>query len=265
MRSALSSSSSLMMVPLLLPALFYLNPTLIIVIIVRLANLNEHLTDINSKLDNHQASISSNMNTLKEDILRLHKIMDDEREKRDGISKVQEEEMQNLDKRLQEAIEKEQESRREAENELITKLKDKTDKIRCEFDKHIEDDESREVSTLRKYIEVDLPKLEDTLREGDLSKENMERELLGEANDEIKRLEEALNRERAQREETEEAMLRMMEDVVAKMQSEMAEERRNREATEESLLKLLEETCNKLNDAAREVTTVVTDDDNNYY
>jgi len=104
---------------------------------------------------------------------------------------------------------------------------------------------------LRRYLEVDIPKLYDSLRDEVGNREAMENRILKRANEEIGRLQDSIVAEKRAREETEEAMLRMMEDVVSKMQGEIAQERREREQTEETLLKLLEDTCNKLNQASQ--------------
>ncbi|EER15798.1 hypothetical protein Pmar_PMAR027316 [Perkinsus marinus ATCC 50983] len=116
--------------------------------------------------------MSNHINILKEDILRLDRTMDGEKDRRDvggdgsdgeydtkyhhfqGISKAQEKRLQDLDKRLREAIEEEQRSRRESENELVIKLKSMTDGMRHELDEELKDKEATEESALRTCIEV---------------------------------------------------------------------------------------------------------------
>merc|ERR550514_1505080 len=104
---------------------------------------------------------------------------------------------------------------------------------------------------LRRYLEVDIPKLYAALKEEVVNRETMEQRMMARAMEEVAHLQQAILAEKKAREDTEEAMLRMMEDVVAKMQGEIAQEKRERETTEETLFELLNETCNKLHVAAK--------------
>merc|ERR1719424_1571342 len=101
-------------------------------------------------------------------------------------------------------------------------------------------------SKLRRFLEVDIPKLYEGLKEEVENREQMEQRMLKKAMDEVTQLQGAILSEKKAREDTEEAILRMMEDVVSKMQGEIQTEKRERERTEEMLLMLLNDTCHNL-------------------
>merc|ERR1711972_18576 len=77
-------------------------------------------------------------------------------------------------------------------------------------------------ANLRRYLEVDIPKLYESLKEEVSNREAMEQRMLRKAMEEVAQLQGAVLAEKKAREDTEEAMLRMMEDVVLKMQGEIA-------------------------------------------
>jgi len=106
-------------------------------------------------------------------------------------------------------------------------------------------------ANLRRYLDVDIPKLYEALREEVAQRENMEQRMLKKAIEECAQLKTAISEEKKARIDTEEAMLRMMEDVVTKMQGEISSERRDRERTEEMLMNLLNETCDRLQNASQ--------------
>merc|ERR1711972_494534 len=102
------------------------------------------------------------------------------------------------------------------------------------------------MGNLRRYLEVDVPKLYESLRDESLHRDAMEQRMIKKTMEEVTHIQGQILVEKKAREDTEEAMLRMMEDVVAKMQHEIASERAERVKTEEMLMGLLNATCDKL-------------------
>merc|ERR1712217_664371 len=84
-------------------------------------------------------------------------------------------------------------------------------------------------NSLRRYLEIDVPRLYESLKEEVDNREAMEQRVLRRAMEEVTQLQAAILAEKKAREDTEEAMLKMMEDVVAKMQQEIKKERKERE------------------------------------
>ena len=70
-------------------------------------------------------------------------------------------------------------------------------------------------AALRRYVDVDIPKLYESLRDEAQSRESMEERIVRRASEEIQRLQQAIVTEKKAREDTEEALLRMMEEGLA--------------------------------------------------
>jgi len=160
------------------------------------------------------------------------------------------EEIARVDEALQASLAAEQEARRESEARVLQTFEAKTRGIREEMQAGGRLRMDNEAN-LRRYLEVDIPKLYESLKDEVENREVMEQRMLQKAMDEVTQLQAAVLSEKKAREDTEEAMLRMMEDIIAKMQSEIAQEREEREQAEEMLLNLLHDTLLKLEDCMR--------------
>eukprot|EP00913_Durusdinium_trenchii_P014541 g13641.t1 len=183
-------------------------------------------------------------------LIKFQRDFDEERLSREALTEARSKELSAADLRLQQALETEQQARRDAEAQVLRSFDERTAVLR----------EDGAEAALRRYVDVDIPKLYESLRDEAQSRETMEDRIVRRASDEINRLQEAILTEKKAREDTEEALLRMMEDRMIHDDSlrchgatvgEEFFERADRETTEETLLKLLEETCNKLNTASQ--------------
>lgn len=216
----------------------------------RFDQLSQKMHDVDLRLASSQDSAASKISQLKEQLSKFHRDFDDERVNREALQETKQKELSGIDVRLQQALEVEQQARRDSEAKVVRAFDEKTAALREEIAREGRSRMEAE-SALRRYVDVDIPKLYENLREESQSRETMEDRIVHRASDEIMRLQEAIIAEKKAREDTEEALLRMMEDTVGKMRAEIAQERQDRETTEETLLKLLEETCNKLNAASQ--------------
>jgi len=216
----------------------------------RFDQLGQRMYDVDLRLQTTQDSLTGDLAHLKEQLANFQRDFEEEKFNREAVSDAKSKELTAADLRLQQALDAEQQARREAEAKVLKSFEDRTNMLREEI---VREGRSRAEAeaALRRYVDVDIPKLYENLREEAQSRESMEDRIVRRASDEINRLQEAILTEKKAREDTEEALLRMMEDTVSKMRAEIAQERADRETTEETLLKLLEETCNKLGTASQ--------------
>mmetsp|Transcript_4132 Transcript_4132/g.7586 ORF Transcript_4132/g.7586 Transcript_4132/m.7586 type:complete len:253 (-) Transcript_4132:39-797(-) len=216
----------------------------------RFDQLSQRMYDVDLKLQQSQETLHSDLALLKDQLVKFQRDFDEERLGREAMTEARSKELGAADLRLQNALEAEQQARRDAEAKVLKTFDERTALLREEIAREGRSRAEAEAA-LRRYVDVDIPKLYESLREEAQSRETMEDRIVRRASEEISRLQEAILTEKKAREDTEEALLRMMEDTVAKMRAEIAQERADRETTEETLLKLLEETCNKLNAASQ--------------
>eukprot|EP00933_Yihiella_yeosuensis_P016713 TRINITY_DN14170_c2_g3_i1.p1 TRINITY_DN14170_c2_g3~~TRINITY_DN14170_c2_g3_i1.p1 ORF type:complete len:264 (+),score=80.06 TRINITY_DN14170_c2_g3_i1:109-900(+) len=207
--------------------------------------LQAKLTTLDERVSTCQDLSHKKFMALKEQLLKFQKDLDSERTLREASEQAKTEEVVSLDASLQANLRAEQEALRETETRVLSIFETKTNTLKEEMIRSGKLRMENEAN-LRRYLEVDIPKLYESLKEEVSNREAMEQRMLQKAMDEVTELQSAVLEEKKAREDTEEAMLRMMEDVVTKMQAEIANERRERERTEEMLLTLLNETCQKL-------------------
>jgi hypothetical protein len=211
----------------------------------RIDHLNLQMKSLDDKLATCQDASAKKFGILKEQIAVNEKDLDEERNNRERLAAGKTEAISIMDQRLQSALDSEQKARREAESRILTDFEERTNSVKMDIAREGQVRVGNE-SKLREYLEVDIPKLYETLKEEVIGREAMEQRMLTRAMDEVMHLQEAVLREKQAREDTEEAMMKMMEDIIAKVQAEMDQERQEREQTEETLLLLLDSTCNKL-------------------
>lgn len=211
----------------------------------RIDALQAKLKQLDERVASSQDISQKKFSTLKEQLIKFQRELDAERKTREGQAQGKQDEIGQLRLQLQSSLEAEQEVLRETENRILSLFESKTSSLKDDMIKSGRLRMDNEAN-LRRYLEVDIPKLYESLKEEVGNREAMEQRMLCKAMDEVTQLQSAILEEKKAREDTEEAMLRMMEDVVTKMQGEIAAERRERERTEEMLLNLLNETCQKL-------------------
>lgn len=175
----------------------------------------------------------------------FQKDLDEEAAMRAALAEEKGIQIMQLDARLQEAMEAEQESQRNSEEAILSVFAEETAALVSQIDTDSACRIEAEGS-LREYLETDIPNLYESLKEEVGKREEMEQRMLDIAMENVTRLQASILEEKKAREDTEEAMLRMMEDVVAKMQSEIEVEKKAREQSELMLLGLLDSTCDKL-------------------
>merc|ERR1712048_973026 len=168
-----------------------------------------------------------------------------EKAKREELAHSKTAEIAEFAQTLDAALKAEQNSLRSSEERILQVFESKRVAIRDDM-LSVGRTASNNEANLRRYLEDDVPKLYEMLREETKSREQMEKQMLSVAMSEVVELQGVIAAEKKAREDTEEVMLRMMEDAVAKMQTDIANERRERKHTETMLLNLLQETCTKL-------------------
>jgi len=210
----------------------------------RFDSLHVKMKHLDERLAAQQDASQKKFCVLKDHMLVFQDSIKEEQACREELAQRKEEEILRIDKNLQVILQKEQEERKKAEQVILRVFEDKTAYLKDEIShsgKVRMDNEAK----LRRFLEVDIPKLYEGLKEEVEAREAMEHRMLKKAMEEVTQLQGAVLAEKKAREDTEEAILRMMEDVVSKMQAEIRTERKERERVEEMLLALLNDTCNK--------------------
>lgn len=218
----------------------------------RYDHLQNKMKHLDERLSASQDASAKKFGVLKDHMLIFQQSLKAEQENRDAFQLRKEDEIVQIDVALQATLVAEQDARREAEQKIIRVFEEKNAYLKDEIlncGKSRLDSEAK----LRRFLEVDIPKLYEGLKEEVENREAMEHRMLKKAMDEVTQLQGAVLAEKKAREDTEEAIIRMMEDVVTKMNVEIQNERRERERAEQMLLTLLNDTCNKLQVASMPV------------
>jgi len=215
----------------------------------RYDHLQVKMKQLDERLSASQDASQKKFGVLKDHVFLFQETVKKEREIREQYIVSKEQEIVKVDQALQIKLQEEQDERRGAEDRIRRVFEDKTTYLKDEI-LHSGQMRNDNEAKLRRFLEVDIPKLYEGLKEEVDNREAMEQRMLKKAMDEVTQLQGAILAEKKAREDTEEAILRMMEDVVTKMQAEIQTERRERERTEEMLLTLLNDTCQNLQAAS---------------
>jgi len=207
--------------------------------------LQDRMKKLDERLTASQDASTKKFNVLKEGMAIFQDTLKSETAHRDALKESKDQETVRVDAALQEVLQSEQDARKVAEQRILKVFEEKSAHLKDEIG-HSGKERMDNEAKLRRFLEVDIPKLYEGLKEEVENRELMEHRMLKKAMDEVTKLQGAVLAEKKAREETEEAILAMMEDVVSKMQGEIQTERRERERTEEMLLALLNDTCQNL-------------------
>jgi len=211
----------------------------------RFEQLQGKIKSLDDRLSAWQNIGAKKYNVVKGQFCVFEDAMKLEKAKREEVARGNTEEIAAFAQTLDAALKGEQNSLRSAEERILQVFESKRVAIRDDM-LSIGRTAGNNEANLRRYLEDDVPRLYEMLREETKSREQMEKQMLSVAMAEVAELQGVIAAEKQKREDTEEVMLRMMEDAVAKMQTDIANERRERKHTEEMLLNLLQETCTKL-------------------
>lgn len=212
----------------------------------RFDHLQEKIKNLDDRLSMWQNIGSKKFSLVKELILVFQRELEVERAKRVDAERVKTEQVAELDRSLRKALLAEQQGLRTSEARLMDQFERKLHTLQDDVSR-VSTAGSDNTHNLRRYLEVDVPKLFGHLQEETTARESMERQMLAKAMEEVGELREEIAAEQRARQETEEVMLRMMEEVVVRVEHELSSERKDRKATETQMLKLLVDTCTKLN------------------
>mmetsp|Transcript_2868 Transcript_2868/g.8107 ORF Transcript_2868/g.8107 Transcript_2868/m.8107 type:complete len:290 (-) Transcript_2868:69-938(-) len=215
---------------------------------VRYEHLQGKLRALDDRVGASQDATHKKFVVLKDQIVQFQRELSSEQMLRDSMVIEKEEEIKNIAESLRASLSAEQEERRASERRILQIFEKKTQAVKEEVN-DLGNTRVNNEANLRRYLEVDIPKLYENLKEEVDSREAMEQRMLARAMEEVTGLQAAILAEKKAREDSEEAMLRMMEDVVAKMQAEIAAETKERQKMEEMLLGLLHETCTRMQSA----------------
>jgi len=215
----------------------------------RFERLQSKIKGLEDRLSAAQNIGSKKFGEVKEMIMTFQDEIEREHAKREEDFRAKDAEIRKFDKALKSSLEREQVSLRQIETRTLNHFEHKVGNFRDEMNRGFRNSTTN-TGNLRRYLEVDVPKLYAALREETSARESMEKQMLARAMDEVQELQTSIVEEKKARQETEEVLLRMMEDAVEKMQSEIAAERRERKATEQQMAQLLRDTCLKLKNSS---------------
>lgn len=216
----------------------------------RFEHLQIRLRNMDESMSASEAYGAKKFNVVKDHLIKFQGELVDEFQ---TGNKFAEEEIQKVgaaQKDLEDTLEDERKCRTEMEARVLSDFEAKTRALKFDIDNEGSGKHNSHFK-LRRYLEQDVPKLYEGLKEEQQNREAMEHRMLEKAMEEVDHLHGVVVAEKKAREDTEEAMLRMMEDVVAKMHAEVNMEREERSRTQQMLVALLDETCRKLQIASQ--------------
>jgi len=216
----------------------------------RFEHLHGKIGSLDDRLSAWQNMGAKKFNVVKDQLVVFRDELGAETLKRQELGRTKTNEISSFEKELQTALKAEQAQLRNAEQRVLSIFESKRTAIRDEMLRTTRS-AGDNAGNLRRYLEEDVPKLYEMLKEETRSRDAMEKQMMGTAMEEVTELQQIIAAEKKKREDTEEVMLRMMEDAVSKMQGEIAAERRERKSTEQMLTALLQETCSKLRVASK--------------
>merc|ERR1712224_719411 len=173
---------------------------------------------LDERLAASQDAATKKFNVLKDQMFIFQDALKEERVFREELEVSKEKEIVKVDAALQATLQAEQEALRATSEKILKVFEDKTACLKDEISSSSKVRTENE-ARLRRFLEVDIPKLYEGLKEEVENREIMEQRMLKKAMDEVTQLRGAILAEKKAREDTEEAIIRMMEDVVSKMQA----------------------------------------------
>lgn len=211
--------------------------------------LHEKISATDERLDDINEQTRKKFDIVKENILKIQKLIQDERNKGEIYAKTKENCVKVLESKISERFDQESEIREEIERKFMGLIEDKFNSLKIEISK-----ESRNryqcIENLKTYLENDFPKLQGLLKIEQSDRENNDTALNDKIQEETGKLKNTVVEDKKTREETEEAILEMLRIMITKMKGDIENERKDREVTEDTFLSILEETCNKMNQAS---------------
>merc|ERR1740129_291465 len=130
---------------------------------VRFDHLSVKMQDVDARLQSSQDAVQRECGQLKEQLSKFQRDFDEERLNREGLQDAKSKELSAIDVRLQQQLELEQHARRESEAKVLRSFDEKTATLREEIAREVRTRQEAEAA-LRRYVDVDIPKLEESLR-----------------------------------------------------------------------------------------------------
>jgi len=165
-------------------------------------HLQGKMKHLDERLSASQDASLKKFGVLKDHMLIYQEVVKEEREHREKYCQNKEEEIAKVDVALQALLVSEQEARKVAEQKIRRVFEDKTTYLKDEI-LHSGKERNDNEAKLRRFLEVDIPKLYEGLREEVENREQMEQRMLKRAMDEVTQLQGAILAEKKAREDTE--------------------------------------------------------------
>lgn len=205
---------------------------------------------LEQKMNESQDDVVKEFNQTKKDIAALIQSIEEDRQQFDAAYEARTQYLSNLEFKLMQKFNDEQENRKNMEARLFNQIDNCTNTLKNELMKE-EQNRNESISNFKTYLESEVPKIVNNMKIEQEDRELADTNLNSIIEGEFNKLTEMLEAEKNSRQETEEAFLDMLRSIINKIKVEIETEKKNREATEENLLSLLEETCKKLDMVAK--------------
>eukprot|EP00921_Rhytidocystis_pertsovi_P013541 GHVQ01021924.1.p1 GENE.GHVQ01021924.1~~GHVQ01021924.1.p1 ORF type:complete len:628 (-),score=153.38 GHVQ01021924.1:708-2591(-) len=213
-------------------------------------SLRKKLGVLEHNFDDMKAQQETLYSGLRKQISDLFESMDREANERTRYQLLKNKQLDDLAARVSETVESQQEQYTSWQQKCKTEFEDKTKALREELLKeHMNLVDTQ--ALIQQYCNVEIPKLNENLRQESQERSQMEERILKEASTHISGVSEMLQKEQKDRESQSQSMLHLIEQVVSKTQAQLQKERDDREATESTLFQLLEDTISKLDAATQ--------------
>eukprot|EP00922_Rhytidocystis_sp_ex-Travisia-forbesii_P040319 GHVS01060002.1.p1 GENE.GHVS01060002.1~~GHVS01060002.1.p1 ORF type:complete len:269 (-),score=49.79 GHVS01060002.1:247-1053(-) len=207
-------------------------------------SLHQKIGSLDHRIEDSKKEQDMKVTELRKQMASLCENAQCEAESRKKYLQSQNKEIEEMNARLTQTIERQYNKQQESEGRCLEEFESKTNALRDELLKEHMDLVDTQ-SLIQQYCNVEIPKLHDMLRS-----ETRERAEMEESCDCVgSHVAELLEREKKDREAQSQSMLHLIEQVVSKTQGLLHKEREERIATEGTLFQLLEDTISKLDQA----------------
>ncbi|CAD8119604.1 unnamed protein product [Paramecium sonneborni] len=215
----------------------------------RLEQAEQRIQQAEDAFNEFQEQIFTKLNGLRDQLGKLQKQVEDDRQAKEQAIDAKNRDVLALTKKFENAIENEQQGKKEGEAKILRLTEDKSALLRTEVQKETAQRVDA-IEGIHQGLQNDLPKIQEAIREEANERDESDQNVMKSITDELVKLSNLINVEKRNRDESEQSIFEMLKDIVNRVKVELDQEKRSREQSEEHLLSLLEDTCNKLSIAA---------------
>lgn len=211
----------------------------------RVQHLAQKLQQVEEEVRQVSSSSAGTQQALREQLRKVESELKESQTLVHADAAKREQQALDLEKKLSQLLDAEQQALRDLEGSLLKTFSEKTKKLQATIleNGHLHQEE---IAALREYCDEEIPKLREGLQREGREREEMERRILKQAAEEIDRLNGQLAAERDARERHLQSLLSLFEEVVREVQRDLSKEKADREKMQEDLVSLMEQTIERI-------------------